>query len=140
MTEQSSGAGAAGAVARGLAAMVVCSPGTTIGATWLRSGISMGISTGIGLGWLSNSSGKPTTPSKTSTAAPINRCLARRRMVSMLSAGAAREDRAGLALTSCPFWPGHRNLKNAMSYRTQCQAKCLACNRGMPSSSTPPTV
>jgi hypothetical protein len=67
----------------------------------------MGISTGIGLGWLSNSSGKPTTPSKTSTAAPINRCLARRRMVSMLSAGAAREDRAGLALTSCPFWPGH---------------------------------
>jgi hypothetical protein len=37
---------------------------------------------------------------------------ARLRITSMLSAFAGR---AGFdALSPCPFWPGHRNLKNAM--------------------------
>ena len=46
------------------------------GAASLR-GISIGMSTGIGRGWVSNSSGKPTTPTPSSTAAPIRRRRAR---------------------------------------------------------------
>ncbi|MNV98538.1 hypothetical protein D3C71_1938020 [compost metagenome] len=76
------GLAAAGASATGA--------GTTKGATLLRSGISMGISTGIGRGWVSNSMGKPITPISTSTAAPINRWRARRRITSMLSACGVR--------------------------------------------------
>ena len=71
--------------------------GTTSGATLLRSGISMGISTGTGRGWVSNSSGNPTTPSSTNTAAPIRRCRARRRITSMLSACDERESLTGFS-------------------------------------------
>ena len=48
------------------------------GASSLR-GISIGMSTGIGRGCVSNTSGKPTIPITTSTAAPIRRCRARTR-------------------------------------------------------------
>ena len=43
------------------------------GLTLCLAGISMAMSTGTGRGWLSNSRGKPTTPSKTNTAAPMSR-------------------------------------------------------------------
>jgi hypothetical protein len=36
--------------------------GGASGLTWLRSGISIGMSTATGRGWVSNSSGKPITP------------------------------------------------------------------------------
>ena len=77
--------------------VVACSPGTTKGATWLRSGISIGMSTGMGRGCESNSMGKPITPKPIKTAAPINRCRARWRNCSTLWACAAREEwRRGL--------------------------------------------
>ena len=79
------------------------------GAVLLRSGMVMGMSTATGRGWVSNSSGKPTTPTSTSTAAPIRRWRARLRMTSTLSGGAEAADRS-----SRPFMPGKRKLKNAM--------------------------
>ena len=48
-------------------------------ATPLRAGISIGRSTGIGRGWVSNSNGKPMTPASSSTVAPISRRRARAR-------------------------------------------------------------
>jgi 50S ribosomal subunit-associated GTPase HflX len=66
-----------------------------LGLTALREGISIAISTGTGLGWLSNNSGKPITPISTRTAAPIRRWRARRRTTSTLSEAAAAA--AGLA-------------------------------------------
>ena len=75
------------------------------GLALLRSGISIGMSTAMGRGWVSNSSGKPITPSSTSTPAPISRCLARLRIASMLSGG--WRVAAG---SSAPL----RNLKKAM--------------------------
>jgi hypothetical protein len=68
--------------------------GTGSGLTLLRSGISIGMSTATGRGWVSNSSGKPITPTSTSTAAPIRRWRARRRMASTLSAGPPRPGRS----------------------------------------------
>ena len=100
--------GAAGAVLTAGAGVA----GTGSGLTLLRSGISMGMSTDTGRGCVSNSSGKPMTPSSTSTAAPSNRWRARRRMVSTLSAGAA----AGALRPSLPCGPRVRNLKNAMKF------------------------
>ena len=50
-----------------------------------------------------------------------------------------RERRAGLLLSPCgSCLPGQRNLKNAM----ECfyAPRCLACRRGPPSFSTPPTL
>ena len=79
--------------------------GNGSGATLLRSGMSICTSTGIGRGWVSNSSGKPTTPTSTSSTAPIKRWRARLRISSMLSAGRV----AGVGLS--PLW---RNLKKAM--------------------------
>src|SRR5690606_23597801 len=63
--------------------------GNANGLALVLSGISMGISTSIGLGWVSNNSGKPITPTSTSTAAPTRRWRALLRMASILSAGAA---------------------------------------------------
>src|SRR5690606_21537409 len=54
----------------------------------LRAGISIGRSTPTLRGWLSKSSGKPTTPATTSTLAPISRCRARRRTASMVGGDA----------------------------------------------------
>ena len=96
---------AADGVATGAGGLLTCSlpasDSTTTsaaGLTWVTvpsgltvflSGISMGISTEIGRGWLSNSSGKPITPTSTSTDAPINRWRARVRMASTLSVAGA---------------------------------------------------
>jgi hypothetical protein len=100
--------GAAGAVLAAGAGVA----GTGSGLTLLRSGISMGMSTDTGRGCVSNSSGKPITPSSTSTAAPSSRWRARRRMDSTLSAGTA----AGALRPSLPCGPRVRNLKNAMKF------------------------
>jgi hypothetical protein len=86
--------------------------GTGSGLTLLRSGISMGMSTDTGRGWVSNNSGNPITPTSTSTAAPSRRWRARRRMDSTLSAGTA----AGALRPSLPCGPRVRNLKNAMKF------------------------
>ncbi|MES2529636.1 MAG: hypothetical protein V4636_01265 [Pseudomonadota bacterium] len=86
--------------------------GTTKGLVLVRSGISIGMSTAIGLGWVSNRSGKPITPKRTSTAAPSRRWRARRRMASTLSAGAG----GTLALRPSLAGPRARNLKNAMKF------------------------
>jgi hypothetical protein len=43
------------------------------GGVLLRAGISIGMSTAIGRGWLSKNRGKPITPAATSTLAPIRR-------------------------------------------------------------------
>ncbi len=87
--------------------------GRASGLALLRSGISIGMSTEIGRGWVSNSKGKPITPTSTSTAAPSSRWRARRRIASILSAGAA----ATLAFRpSLACGPRVRNLKNAMKF------------------------
>ena len=78
--------------------------GTGSGAALSRSGISIGMSTEIGRGCVSNSSGKPTTPASTSTVAPIRRWRARRRIASMLSGWRVAD----------PPSPAVRNLKKAM--------------------------
>ena len=100
------------------------------GLTVFLSGISIGISTEMGRGWLSNSNGNPMTPSKTSTDAPIKRCRARVRMASTLSG-------AGTGVEGSS--PRFRNLKNAMDEVIQ-EFRCLASSRGTPCESTPPTV
>ena len=78
-------AGAGSGVALGVAAVVALGAGSVKGLTLFLPGISIGISTAIGRGWVSNSKGKPTTPMSTSTTAPIRRCLARLRIASTLS-------------------------------------------------------
>jgi len=104
------------------------------------AGMSMGISTGIGRGLESNNSGKPITPARTSTLAPMRRCRARRRMASMVGGC------VGLG-APCPpdrnlnirrnTWVG-RAAPNVCA-RTQ-DWRCLAASRGVPLCNTPPTV
>ncbi|WP_309639200.1 hypothetical protein [Methylibium sp.] len=53
--------------------------GTVSGGNASLRGMSIGMSTGSGLGAVSNKSGKPTTPSNTNNDAPIRRRLARTR-------------------------------------------------------------
>ena len=61
-------------------------------------GISIGMSTAIGRGWVSNSSGKPTMPTPTSTAAPISRRRARVRAACTVAASSTAPGWAGLSL------------------------------------------
>ena len=111
--------------------------GSVSGASLLRSGMSMGVSTAIGRGCLSNKSGNPTTPINTNTVAPTKRYLARWRMASMLCGWGGALVGSSAAL---------RNLKKAMQdqsvkiRKNQAEGKCLACRRGIPSLTTPPTV
>ena len=87
-------AGSAGLAAWAVSAGLTAAMGVP-GLTALREGISIAISTGTGLGWLSNKRGKPITPISTRTAAPISRWRARCRTTSTLSEAAAAA--AGLA-------------------------------------------
>jgi hypothetical protein len=61
--------------------------GGTLTAVFALSGISMGISSPTGLGWVSNTNGNPITAINTNTPDPINRCLTRFLNASKLSWG-----------------------------------------------------
>jgi hypothetical protein len=118
--------------------------GMRSGATLSLSGMVMGASTATGRGWVSNSSGKPMTASSTSTAAPIRRWRARRRTLSMVSCGAAAAAACGAARTGLGLGlAALAELEKCHEFLGQPWASwpgAPACRRGVPCSSTPPTV
>jgi hypothetical protein len=68
--------------------LAVVGGGGVSGGKASRLGISIGMSTGIGRGWVSKTSGKPMMPIASRTVAPIRRCRARVRACWTASVGA----------------------------------------------------
>src|SRR5262249_21305210 len=117
------------------------------GAVSLR-GISIGMSTGMGRGCVSNSSGNPITPTPRSTAAPTRRRRARERATCPQSAAAVparleadvpcrNENRP----MRCWSWAGERcHARSAARPVGGVQREWGAAVRGKPPFNTPPTV
>ena len=101
-------AGSAGPGARTTSAGANAGVGISTGLPLSLSGISMGISSATGRGWVSKTKGKPITPARTRAAAPTRRCRARWRRRSRLSPA----DAGGCASESL-----ERNLKKAIGKR-----------------------
>ena len=122
---------------------------TSGGAASLR-GISIGMSSGIGRGWVSNTSGKPMMPTSSRTTAPISRrraCVRARCTASAGSSAGAWPAVLRLNLESKPMRSGvggeavERRCRGARTGDDSArQPRCLPLNRGKPFFNTPPTV
>jgi len=88
MISEGGGASGSGGVT---AADLARAAGMESGAAPSFFGISIGMSTGMGRGWVSNSRGKPMTPMITSTSAPMSRLRARVRACCTASGASAAD-------------------------------------------------